>query len=965
MLPLAQNITVTLTMDAAENSLENTEETGLFNRAEQTRRTLVTLAQELDIPVKTLPFGESKRFKSKDLICIEKDLFRLKYEKSETDGGVTIIEAANKRLETAAAAAEIIRLTATGARYKDIGIITRDETYFAPLKQALFDAGIPFFADDKRRGAAHPLAELIKGVFAALRRWRHEDILRVLRTGFLPAVTEQIDILENYAREFGINGKRHWLAEESWRWLRTEEYSVLKAVNDEKKENTDTDLIERAANIERKLTTIDLLRRTATAPLANFADKLQKSKTLREITLALYEFLMELDVPSRLEEWATAAEKDNRPDKAAEHRQIWNGITEIMDQLVQTGGDDTIKPADYADLLAVGLNALQVSLIPPGRDYVTIADFDRNSLDNIPILFIVGANDTVMPRRIREKGILTDADRLRLDKLGVKLPSGTKDTAMSENYLLYKGFTKAREKLFVSYALANTGGEGLTAAAAVKKLQTILPNVNVIRLPLSNNMGDGEEMTATDILRLAERHIALNYLAAVLSEYKAGGKMSPWWRDVYNFFITLLRNEKEQNITKITTDNNNKNLARNFDMIIHGLFAKADMERLDKDESLRLFTQKGRLRGSVTRFERFSGCPFAHFARYGLRLTERKEYEFAPFDIGIMLHDALREFGETLAQRGKKPADLTEDEAVALMDEIIDRAAPLQRSALLLSNALYRHRLSHIKLLAQRSIKRLVALDKISMFHPAYYERRFKNLRYTLKDGTVLEITGQIDRLDISEDGKYFLVYDYKTGSVSINLTKIYYALQLQLLTYLLAAQNFLRGQKEALPAGILYFFLRYPSVTAKDAQEAEKLRDAKIKMQGYVLDDPNIVKSIDPVGRYLGILVTQKDKINATYKKRLKTAEEFNLLCRHTEMAVKEIGDEIMAGVIKAAPGRLDDEAPCKYCEYRAVCKFDPMIDGYTYRELPSLDEEEIIEKITDGKGSHNGMDEGTERGY
>ena len=297
MLPLAQNITVTLTMDAAENSLENTEETGLFNRAEQTRRTLVTLAQELDIPVKTLPFGESKRFKSKDLMCIEKDLFRLKYEKSETDGGVTIIETANKRLETAAAASEIIRLTATGARYKDIGIITRDETYFAPLKQALFDAGIPFFADDKRRGAAHPLAELIKGVFAALRRWRHEDILRVLRTGFLPAVTEQIDILENYAREFGINGKRHWLAEESWRWLRTEEYSVLKAVNDEKKENTDTDLIERAANIERKLTTIDLLRRTATAPLANFADKLQKSKTLREITLALYEFLMELDVP--------------------------------------------------------------------------------------------------------------------------------------------------------------------------------------------------------------------------------------------------------------------------------------------------------------------------------------------------------------------------------------------------------------------------------------------------------------------------------------------------------------------------------------------------------------------------------------------------------------------------------------------------------------------------------------------
>lgn len=37
---------------------------------------------------------------------------------------------------------------------------------------------------------------------------------------------------------------------------------------------------------------------------------------------------------------------------------------------------------------------------------------------------------------------------------------------------------------------------------------------------------------------------------------------------------------------------------------------------------------------SATRLERFAACAFAHFLQYGMKLTERVEYEFKPMDMG-------------------------------------------------------------------------------------------------------------------------------------------------------------------------------------------------------------------------------------------------------------------------------------------------------------------------------------------
>ena len=74
--------------------------------------------------------------------------------------------------------------------------------------------------------------------------------------------------------------------------------------------------------------------------------------------------------------------KQNDIALAKEHHQIWDNIIELMDQLVQTCGKDYINLENYLKLINDGLDSIQIALIPPGYDYVTLAPFEHNTLNN-------------------------------------------------------------------------------------------------------------------------------------------------------------------------------------------------------------------------------------------------------------------------------------------------------------------------------------------------------------------------------------------------------------------------------------------------------------------------------------------------------------------------------------------------------------------------------------------------------
>ena len=921
LLQKAAAVHVALTLDES-NVRENIPDTGLFHRSWQTMRQLQDMADELGIPWRVRAMQGKWRYHQEALAVVEQGLFSFQPAAgSEAAGGVRIVEAATRRLEVEAAAADMIRLCREeGCHWRDIGLLVRNrEDYGTLLELVLQDYGIPFFSDSQRQRVHHPLAELVRSAFEVLHGWRYDAVFRCIKTDFFPITQGQADLLENYVLQFGIRGRR-WTMDEDWSYQR--HFSL----EEEDSELSDADSL--------YLRQINQIRRQVAMPLHMFEQAVRKATDVRGITTALYEFLTALEVPETLQSWAQRAEKDGRLVEAREHQAVWEDIVELMEQLVETSGDESMGIREYEAVLDDGLDGLTFSLIPPGLDYVTLASFDQNSLDNARAVYVLGANEGVMPRRSRESGLLSDADRLHLMEAGLELPAGALESSFSENYLLYRGFTLSRDYLWVSYALADAEGTGLHAAPLLGRLRRLLPKADFLSIPL-------ESIERQDSLLLAEGHQAVSGLAAALRGYRERRILAPFWQDVYNW---ALQCQEVQN---------------SLDTVIDGLFAHADEEKLPAELAARLYTKKRRLRGSVTRFESFRACPFRHFAQYGLRLKEREAYRFQAPGLGTLLHGALRVFGERLKKEKRRWREVSDDECHVLCEEIVQQLAPKLQNEILLSSAQYQNFLLRIRETAERSILRLIAFDHVSGFQPVAFERSFgmgpdsmPPLLYALDEKYKLEITGQIDRLDQDETGRYFLIIDYKTGHAYMNLIEVYYGLRLQLLTYLLVAQNLMsrEGEGDVLPAGMLYCFLQNPLVEAghrlSQGETQAEIRK-RLRMPGWVLAEPEVIREIDSSLSFIRVSLKKDGSIYQSSRGSVRTPEEFQILLDYIACVLQDTGRDILSGEVAARPYRLGEKDACKYCVYRAVCGFDLQVPGYGYRQLAPHEDAELMDAM------------------
>ncbi len=908
---------------------ENELETGMFHRSYQTLAALKNLWCELgggSFGVTLLE--ENQRARNHVLSFLEQHLFATGEGKCKESKGLRLVEAANRRLEVEVLAADILRLARKGWRYRDIGVLVRDGEVYDSLLQLVFqEYGIPYFYDGKRPSIHHPLAELLRSALETVRLgWRYESVFRCLRTGFFPCVRDDVDKLENYVLEFGIRGKGRWTQERNWDWHRS------RSLEEE-------ELEEKA---QERLLHIDGLRRLAALPLLNLGKALNGAANVRDMTAALYDFLLELQVPQRLAEWEEVAEAEGRLADAAEHRQIWESCMELFDQLVEISGEEVMDLRDYETVLSAGLDALKISLIPPGLDYVNIASFDQNSLDNIPALYILGANAGIMPRRSKEQGLLTDADRIHIADAFEKraeagkghfdISRGSQERSFGERFLLYRGFSEAREYLWVSYALADSDGSGLQPASLVQRLRKIFPQAEFISIPL-------ETVERNDEFLLSAPGPALSGLASALRGQKELGNMQPFWQDVYNW-------AREQ-----------PGLAAGLNLALSGLFARGRAEFLPPELARLLFLSGSRLRGSVTRFELFSKCPFAHFATYGLKLQERREYKFRALDLGQLLHAVLSSYGQKVgAEYNHEWGAVPEARRIEICHELIEELAPRLQSEVLLSRDNYRHLKRRLQATAERAVNQLTAWAALSKFRPVFFEEHFGGAGdrvqlkpLPLKDGYTLSFKGQIDRLDVRTDAPYYLVIDYKTGQAAINVFEVYYGLRLQLLAYLLVARELLAQQGEQrLPAGMLYAFLQNPLIRGRDTEKGKLSEEVlqrkvqkRLRMPGWVLADRDIIEALEAgaQGEYIFASVKEgEEETSFVPPDSVKTPQEFELLLAYVEYILKETGDRILAGEIAARPYRLKNkqvETACTYCRFKDVCGFDANLPGCSYREL------------------------------
>ena len=114
------------------------------------------------------------------------------------------------------------------------------------------------------------------------------------------------------------------------------------------------------------------------APLIHFQEKFKQAATVKDKTAALYGLLQETGAWERMESWSEEALKKGNAEKAREHLQVYRGVVELMDQLVEIMGEEKISSSFYARILETGMESLRLSLVPPSLDQVLVGNVERS-----------------------------------------------------------------------------------------------------------------------------------------------------------------------------------------------------------------------------------------------------------------------------------------------------------------------------------------------------------------------------------------------------------------------------------------------------------------------------------------------------------------------------------------------------------------------------------------------------------
>ena len=76
---------------------------------------------------------------------------------------------------------------------------------------------------------------------------------------------------------------------------------------------------------------------------------------------------------------------------------------------------------------------------------------------------------------------------------------------------------------------------------------------------------------------------------------------------------------------------------------------------------------------------------------------------------------------------------------------------------------------------------------------------------------------------------------------------------------------------------------------------------------------------------------------------------EDFETVLAYGKKEIRRLGHEILSGKIRVEPYRRRGNVPCTYCEYRSVCRIDPLVDRH--KELVITNDQEALEKMWQDK--------------
>ena len=887
LLTVCEKVMVTVTMDAAESLTTRGKPYQLFYMSRQMLHGLSGLTRDIEEPVLLKDVRKSRFAKAPALHFLEKNIFRYRknvYRRKQDE--ICMFSAVNPLSEMEETARRIARLVREkGCRYGEIAVITGNlEEYGNLARQVFEESDIPYFIDEKHTVLMNPFVEYFRAALEmAVQDFTYESVFRYLRCGMSCVTREEADLLENYVLALGIRGFKHW--DEKWvriyRGMPPESIQTLNEIR------------ERFADETRELA------------LSFKGGK----KTVREYCTILYEFAVKSQVQQKLKD----QEKKFRElgDKAMEkeYAQIYGIVMELLDSMVEILGDEVVNRQDFWQLLETGLTQAKVALIPPSMDQVLVGDMERTRLKDIRALFFVGVNEGNIPKNTSGGGILTELDREFFEEKGVQLAPGPKELMNMQRFYLYLNMTKPRELLCLSFCQSDSQGKALSPAFLVNNIQDMFPEMEIRQCGDLNN--------PMELLELPG--ISMDYFLRELSG--EAYQQNPVFQELYSWYL-------ESPVYRTVVEK-----------LVRAAFSERPSDQIGKTVAGILYGEISPY--SATRLERYAACAFAHFLQYGLKVTERAEYEFRAMDMGNVMHMALEKFAVELRKEGLDWAELTEEERNQLIDSCLDQVSADYGNTILKSSARNEYMIERTRRILHRTVWALQEQLKHGDFRPEGFEVIFGG--------------GRIDRVDIMEEPEknrvYVKVIDYKTGNTSFDLLALYHGLQLQLMIYLdgaLQVEQRKYPDKEIVPAGVFYYNVKDPMIQEKIHADVESVSSQmlkKLKMNGLVQADDDVSFRIDNTLSSIPVSVNK----DGSFSRRSSVAsrKQFDALGAYVRQKICDIRESILDGNAAVEPYELGKKNACTYCAYSTVCGFDRKIPGYEFHRLPSFSESDLWKKI------------------
>ncbi len=910
LLPLAESVQVALTIDSGMPLYGEPDIQDLFYLSSKAIQSLSRIALQQGVEIKDpvmLGDGREKRYKKAPAIFhLEQNLFRVhpvKYADAQEE--IQICSFFQPKEELRYVAGEIRRLVSQeGYRYVDIAAVTGDVPSYANYAEEIFALyQIPVFIDQKKNILFHPVIELVRAVLdMETADYSYEGVMRFFKSGLSGMEPDTMDLLENYLLAFGIRGwsgwNRNWVRPAAWL-----EEAELELLNESRQE-----LIQRFT------------------PLHNIFRKKQAS--VREMTAALYELLAGLRIQEQIQIQKEQFEARGMLAEAKENEQIYGIVMGLFDQLVELLGEEQISGKEYAQILDAGLEASKVGIIPPGYDRVLFGDIERTRLEHVKILFFIGVNDGIIPKNSGGGGILSEFERERLAACDMELAMTERERAFIQKFYLYLNMTKPSRKLYLTYSQSGQEGDARRRSYLISVVLRMFSKLEV-QSPKQD--------------QAAAPQSSMQQFLAGLAEAK-NGAASEEWKALYAWYM---RHEEWAGMV--------------LDYVNAAFYVHRD-SRLSRQICRELYGKI--LENSVTRLERFAGCAFAHFLQYGLKLSQRQMNEFEPVDFGNVLHHALEQYARRMEAGGDDWFGVTPQRQRQYAKEAVDAAVASCADTALAGSERNIYLVRRMEKVLNRTVEVLSRQLKSGSFVPENYEIAFQYVNqldavnFTLGEEEKMRLRGRIDRMDVweKESEVYVKVIDYKSGSTSFQLLSIYHGLQLQLVVYLNAAMELMRGKypdKEIRPAGIFYYHIDDPMLDTDEALSDEEIKEqifAKLKLDGYVNSNPDVYRAMDHEMQSVSKILPLAENKDGTLRKTSKAAsqEQFGTISDYVNRKISQLGTRIMQGEIDVNPYELDGSVPCGYCPYQSVCGFDERIGGYDYRRLDKFSQaSEILEKM------------------